>query len=260
MQNEFVKKYWSNNAEAWTELTRAGYDVYRDNLNTPAFLDILPNVSGLVGLDIGCGEGHNTRLLKKKGAEMFGVDIIDFFIQKATEMEKESENPIRYTIGNATDLPFETHQFDFATSFMCLMDVPDLLKSLNEAYRVIKPKGFFQFSISHPCFSTPHRKNLRDENGNTYAIEVGSYFDGKPGIIDEWIFNSAPDILKQKFEKFKVPTFHRTLTEWFSAIIKSGFIIEQINEPAPSKEVFKSVPAIQDASVVSYFLHIRCRK
>jgi glycosyltransferase involved in cell wall biosynthesis len=36
--------------------------------------------------------------------------------------------------------------------------------------------GFLQFSICHPCFDTPHRRNLRDANGVTYAIEVGDYF------------------------------------------------------------------------------------
>ena len=40
-----------------------------------------------------------------------------------------------------------------------------------------QPGGFFQFSITHPCFDTPHRKNLHDETGYTYAIEVGDYFD-----------------------------------------------------------------------------------
>jgi trans-aconitate methyltransferase len=40
-----------------------GHDIYRDHLNTPAFFAMLPDVEGLAGLDIGCGEGHNTRLL-----------------------------------------------------------------------------------------------------------------------------------------------------------------------------------------------------
>jgi trans-aconitate methyltransferase len=54
-------RYWNQNADVWTRLARAGYDVYRDHLNTPAFLAMLPDVAGLTGLDIGCGEGNNTR-------------------------------------------------------------------------------------------------------------------------------------------------------------------------------------------------------
>ncbi len=37
-----VKRYWEENAATWTQLVRAGYDVYRDCLNTPAFFDMLP--------------------------------------------------------------------------------------------------------------------------------------------------------------------------------------------------------------------------
>ena len=36
---------------------------------------MLPDVRGLLGLDIGCGEGHNTRLLAGRGARVVAVDI-----------------------------------------------------------------------------------------------------------------------------------------------------------------------------------------
>ncbi len=43
MNHEQVGRYWNGNANAWTQLARAGYDVYRDYLNTPAFFEMLPN-------------------------------------------------------------------------------------------------------------------------------------------------------------------------------------------------------------------------
>ena len=60
-----VAQYWEANAETWTRHARAGYDIYRDRLKTPAFLDMLPRVHGLC--DIGCGEGSNTRELGGSG-------------------------------------------------------------------------------------------------------------------------------------------------------------------------------------------------
>lgn len=38
MEAEDVARYWETNAEAWSRQSRAGHDVYRDALNTPAFL------------------------------------------------------------------------------------------------------------------------------------------------------------------------------------------------------------------------------
>jgi len=252
--------HWNLNAPAWTALTRAGYDIYRDYLNTPAFFGILPKIEGLTGLDIGCGEGHNTRLLAENGAQMKAIDVAEYFIEKARETEMEQPLGIRYEVASATELPFEDASFDFAASFMCLMDIPNPEVALKEAFRVLKPGGFLQFSILHPCFITPHRKNLRDSNGRTYAIEVGDYFRFLDGEIEEWIFGAAPAHLKELYGNFKVPVFNFTLTQWFHAVIDAGFAIEQINEPCPSEETVKKIPYLQDAQVVPYFLHIRCRK
>ena len=54
---------------------RTGYDIYRDGLNTPAILDMLPPVRGLCGLGIGCGEGSNTRELALLGARMHAIEL-----------------------------------------------------------------------------------------------------------------------------------------------------------------------------------------
>src|SRR5918997_1164239 len=75
MDHEEVGRFWDENAETWTRLARAGYDVYRDGLNTPAFFEMLPEVDGLSGLDVGCGEGHNTRLVAERGARVAAIDV-----------------------------------------------------------------------------------------------------------------------------------------------------------------------------------------
>jgi ubiquinone/menaquinone biosynthesis C-methylase UbiE len=160
-------------------LVRAGSDHYRDGLNTPAFFEMLPDVDGLSGLDIGCGEGHNTRLLAKRGARITGIDISERFVRHAREAEVMRPLGIGYKLASAVDLPFGEASFDSATAFMSLMEIPEAECVLAEVFRVLKPGGFFQFSITHPCFDTPHRKNLHDETGYTYAIEVRDYFGGR---------------------------------------------------------------------------------
>lgn len=259
MNEEQAGHYWNENAAAWTALARAGCDIYRDYLNTPAFFAMLPDVNGLEGVDIGCGEGHNTRLLAQRGAHMQAIDISPVFIEHARQVV--CEPGISYQVASATALPFAADSFDFATSFMCLMDMPEPEKALKEAWRVLKPGGFLQFSITHPCFATPHRKNLRHWGSHrTYAIEVGDYFKPLTGRIERWIFKAAPAVLKMKYPKFQVPVFNFTLTQWVSAIIDSGFVIEQLQEPCPDDTTIAKQPALQDAQVVAYFLQIRCRK
>src|SRR2546422_11577871 len=85
MDHNEAGRFWNESAESWTKLARAGYDVYRDYLNTPAFFAMLPNVEGLSGLDIGCGEGFNTRLLAERGARMNAIDISPVFVSYRSE-------------------------------------------------------------------------------------------------------------------------------------------------------------------------------
>jgi ubiquinone/menaquinone biosynthesis C-methylase UbiE len=251
---------WNRNAPVWTNLVRAGYDVYRDYLNTPAFFEIMPTINGKKGIDIGCGEGYNTRLLAERGAILDAIDIAPAFIENAMSMEREFPLGINYSVSSATQIPFQSETFDFATSFMCLMDLPKPENALREAFRVLKPGGFFQFSIEHPCFKPPYLKKLRNAAGKTYAVEVGKYFSGINGEIEQWIFGNTPLALKIKLPMFQVPRFHRTLSFWINSILQAGFSIEQVNEPFPSETMIKEKPSLDSAGVVGYFLHIRCRK
>jgi ubiquinone/menaquinone biosynthesis C-methylase UbiE len=260
MDHEVVGRFSNANADSWTKLARAGYDVYRDYLNTPAFFDMLPTVAGLARLDIGCGEGHNTRLLAKHGAQVTAIDIAENYIANARQVEAHEPLGIDYRVASAVNLPFADATFDFATAFMSFMDIPETDRVLAEARRVLKPCGFLQFSISHPCFDTPHRRNLRDAHGLTYAIEVGDYFRNLDGEVDEWLFGAAPLHVKQELPKFKTPRFTRTISQWLNLLIDTGFQLERVAEPRPGDETVRACSDMQDAQVVAYFLHIRVRK
>jgi SAM-dependent methyltransferase len=89
MNHEEAGRFWNDNADAWTKLSRAEYDVYRDYLNTHAFFAMLPDVNGLSGLDIGCGEGHNTRLPAQRRTLAIAIDISEVFIAHAKQAEEQ---------------------------------------------------------------------------------------------------------------------------------------------------------------------------
>jgi SAM-dependent methyltransferase len=260
MDSQEVGRLWDVNAEAWTQLARAGCDTSRDRVNTPAFLAMLPDVNGLHGVDIGCGEGNNTRLLARRGARMDAFDISETFLRYARQTEAETPLGIQYQSASAHAMPFADRTFDFATSFMCLMDMPEPDRALREAYRILKPGGFLQFSITHPCFQTPNWRWVRDEQGQRLGVVCGQYFDHTDGRIDEWIFGAAPPELKQKYPKFRIPRFDRTLSEWLNALLDTGFAIERVAEPTIDPETARREPGLADHRIVAYFLIVRGRK
>jgi ubiquinone/menaquinone biosynthesis C-methylase UbiE len=251
---------WEANAEIWTKHARAGYDVYRDAVNTPQFLAMLPAVEGLRGLDIGCGEGGNTRAVAQRGAKMSGIDVAPTFIAYAEETERADPLDIFYQVGNALVLPFGDGTFDFVTAFMSFMDVPDYQTALAEVRRVLRPGGFFQFSILHPCFVPPHRRTLRDARGVAYAIEVARYFDNVDGQIERWKFSAAPDAEKAEVGPFEIMRFHLTLSAWFNTLVGSGFAIEAVGEPVADDVTALAEPIVADTQIAPIFLHIRVRR
>ena len=253
-------KLWNENAEAWTALSRAGYDVYRDYLNTPAFLAMLPDVAGLRGLDVGCGEGHNTRLLAGRGARMTGLDIAHRFLRQARASELAEPLGIEYVQGSGLTLPFFSSAFDFVVAFMSLMDMPEISNVLAEIHRVLRPGGFVQFSITHPCSDVRIRRKVKAEAGKDIAIELGGYFQRIMGEVEEWTFGSAPPELRDRWPPFRVPRYTHTLSDWLNTTIAAGLAIEKIAEPRPDDEAIERCPEIVDARVWPYFLIIRAHR
>lgn len=252
-----VRHYWEKNARAWTLLSRAGYDVCRDYQTAPAFFQLLPDVTGLTGLDVGCGEGHNTRQLAKRGCRVIALDIAPAFVQAAREHRESGE--VSYLLASGLHLPFGDQSFDFVTAFMSLMDVagPELV--LPEAARVLKPGGFLQFSILHPCFSPMYRRLVRDESGQPVAIEVARYFDRVDGEIERWIFNAAPPEAKAGLDPFEIPRFHRTIADWLNALNDADLYVERCVEPS-ADERSAVLPGLADTRIVPNFIIFRCRR
>jgi len=241
-------------------MARAGYDVYRDCLNTPAFLAMLPDVSDLQGLDLGCGEGHNTRLLARRGATMTGLDIAGRFLAYALQAEQEEPLGIRYVQGSGLALPFPAASFDFVAAFMSLMDMPELPRVLAEIHRTLKPGGFLQFSITHPCSNVPIRRKVKDGRGQDVAIELGGYFERAEGQVEKWTFSSAPPEVRGRWPAFRVPRYTHTLSDWLNTLIETGFTLERVDEPRPDEEALARCPEIADAGIWPYFLIVRARK
>ena len=258
MDESAVRQYWERNAPTWTRLSRSGYDVCRDHQTSPAFFEMLPDVSGLTGLDIGCGEGYNTRRLAARGARVVALDIAPSFLRAAARHEES--RGIHYLLASGLRLPFRPWSFDFVTAFMSLMDVAAPEVVLPEVARMLKPGGFLQFSILHPCFCPMHRRIIRNEAGKVVAVEVARYFERVDGEIERWIFNAAPAEAIVGLEPFAIPRFHRTLADWLNAIAASGLRVEHCVEPSADPQTAAArIPGLEDTMVAPNFLLMRCR-
>ena len=251
---------WEHNAAAWVELSRAGYDVYRDLVNTPAFLAMLPDVAGLVGIDLGCGEGHNTRLVRDRGARVIGIDTSPTFVRAAQSEEAEASGRICYLLASGLQLPVRDASMDFATGFMSLMDMADPPRVLQEAQRVLRPGGFLQFSMLHPAMTVPIRRWVNDETtGERAALAIGGYFE-KGSLEETWSFGAAPEQLRRKHQPFRVRYARKTVSGWLNDVVAAGLVLEAFDEPHADEATAQAHPEVADTRIAPFFLIVRARR
>ncbi|ARQ00062.1 ubiquinone/menaquinone biosynthesis C-methylase UbiE [Pseudorhodoplanes sinuspersici] len=235
-----VRKAWDRNADLWADRVRAGMDLYREAFNNPSFLAALPDLTGRDVIDLGCGEGTNTRLLARRGARMTGIDLSPQMIAAAHAEEKREPLGIAYDVASyTTRTPFPDGRFDAAVSTMALMDSPDFPAAARETFRLLKPGAPFIFSVLHPCFVTPGIRWLKDAEGRDTELVVSRYFD-EGSFVERWRFSKDPEA--ELFEKFEVPRFPRRLETYVNGLIDAGFRITRLTEPRPTEEMAAAHP------------------
>ena len=232
-----LSKEWNDSSESWAGFVRGGKDYYRDEMNNPAAFKIIGDVKGKRVLDLSCGEGCNARILAQRGAEVVGVDFSEKMIKLARQREKREKLGISYHLSDASDLKdFENGSFEVVVCLMALMDIERYEDAISEVARVLKKNGRFIFSITHPCF----------EFGGTINGELIGEWKYKEGTAEKEAshlevrryFGSAKVEISWDMERlarpFKTTSFHRTLTDYFQELNKSGFVVSRFVEPKPT--------------------------
>ena len=145
-----IQKFWNKkpcgtfgnipkevNAEYFDKIKKRRY------LLEPFILKIanFNSYTGKKVLEIGCGIGMDGIEFAKAGAYYTGVDLSDQSIslcKKHFELFSQTGNIINT---DAENLPFDDNTFDLVYSWGVLHHIPDMQKSINEVYRVLKPGG-----------------------------------------------------------------------------------------------------------------------
>jgi ubiquinone/menaquinone biosynthesis C-methylase UbiE len=230
-----IQQGWDNGAEKWDATYSKYGDSYRRNIFNPALFPLIGNVKGKRILDAGCGTGYLSRLLAEKGAKVAGIDLSQKFIEIAKDYEKKRPLGIRYEQANIANLSrFPSAYFDLVVSVYVLCDARDCKKAIQEIARVLKTKGRFILLIEHPCFSW-HAGGWERVPKDSQRTEDCKYFK-----VDNYFRRGT--LQSQWGELPILLSFHRTLSDYFSYLIESGFQVRNLIEPRPLRRSLRKHP------------------
>ena len=87
---------------------------WRIHVECFTLMELIGDLSGKTVVDIACGEGFYTRLLRQNGAcQVVGVDLSEGMIELARQQESAHPLGIKYLLGDARNLRLP-EQFDLA--------------------------------------------------------------------------------------------------------------------------------------------------
>ncbi|MCD6139648.1 MAG: methyltransferase domain-containing protein [Thermococcus sp.] len=143
------------------------YDLFESPMEMRAFSKYRKKALSLAKgkvLEIGIGTGKNLPYYPE-GVEVIGIDFSRGMLEKAEKRKKELglEN-VKLLYMDAQNMELDDNTFDTVVSTFVFCTVPDPIKGLKEAYRVLKPGGTAIF-LEHM------KSNLRLLNIPLYLME-----------------------------------------------------------------------------------------
>jgi ubiquinone/menaquinone biosynthesis C-methylase UbiE len=174
----------------------------------PALCALLPNLSGLKVLDLGCGFGWFCRWARQQGAaHVLGIDVSEKMLTRARTAT--ADPAIGYTRADMEHLELQPQSFDVVYSSLALHYIEHLDELMAQTHRSLVPGGALVFSVEHPIFTAPSQPNWLLAASNRKVWPVDGYLDEGPRSTD-WL---AKGVVKQ----------HRTVATYINMLIQIGF-------------------------------------
>ena len=237
--NQSTRDAWEANADVWdSRMGDEGNDFF-NILCWPILASFLSVRPGQHILDIACGNGLTSRRLAALSAQVTAFDFSANLIEKA----KARENPnslISYHVIDATNeqqlLSLGEQTFDSALCNMALFDMADIETLFRALPSLLKPKGTFVFSLTHPAFnnaSSMHVAEEMDDEGEiktVYSVKISRYMT--PYQAKGLALRNQP-----KPQMY----FERPLRYYLNLGFQNGFMLDGFEErafPADSPQTF----------------------
>ena len=145
-QNDLAHRaFWTNEAAAYVEPGRRAWAEPQPSWGIWGVPEsearILPDVTGLDTIELGCGTAYVSAWLARRGARPFGVDITPAQLETARALQQEHGLVFPLLEASAEDVPLADASFDLAISEYGAAIWCDPYRWIPEAARLLRPGG-----------------------------------------------------------------------------------------------------------------------
>lgn len=240
---------WDQNAAYWDDYMGEVSNRFHREIIRPDTEKLLSIKKGHRILDIACGNGNFSRRLADQGATVAAFDYSPKMIERARARSKEYLDKITYQTLDATDygslVGIGEESFDSAVANMALMDISEITPLINALHKLVKPNGYFVFSILHPCFHTPNMREIRETE-----VVNGEQITRESIQISKYLTSEAFERFAIKGQPVTHYYFHRPLSVYIRMFSEAGFVLDGLEEP-----VFKN-----DNAEIPFVMIMRFKK
>lgn len=152
------------------------------NPSVVEWADALPPGSSI--LDVGCGVGRHLLYLGARGFRMAGADISPTGVKTSQERCAEQQIALDARVSPMTLLPWGDNVFDAALSTSTIPHNrrADILRTLQEVRRVLKPGGLFLVDFLHKDTLNYQRALDQAASGQLTEVEPDTFIDESPTL------------------------------------------------------------------------------
>ncbi|HLZ22407.1 MAG TPA: methyltransferase domain-containing protein [Ktedonobacterales bacterium] len=222
---------WDKMAEWWDGNLGEDGDLWHRTLIDPPLLRLTGDVNGLRVLDLACGNGYLSRRFARQGARVVGADATAAIIERARAREAQEPLGIVYHVLDAANLePLAGDSFDLVICNMALMDIENAAGAIQEVARVLRPRGRFVASLSHPCFDKVETSGWDIE----YVYPTTTIWRKMSRYRE--IAATALPWLRIGDQTVYTQAYHRPLSWYFRELRAAGLLVAALEEPEPTEE------------------------
>jgi SAM-dependent methyltransferase len=210
----------------------------------PTVATLLPDLTGLEVVDLGCGFGAFARWAAAEGARVDAFDLSERMLARAAELTPDGAR-ITYRRADLDELELRAAAYDLAYSALTLHYLGDLPRLLVTVHRALRPGGSLVLTVEHPVYTAPTDVSFADVDGRR-VWPLDRY--GEEGArTRDWL---VPGVRKQ----------HRTFGTWINSLVDAGFAVRRVIDWRPSSRQIAAQPDLAEEVDRPMFLIISAER